>query len=298
MVPSRVQHRQSIDLARFIAAFGVVAAHVFAAENGWIGHLALAAFLILTAFLSVQSMQRAGGGVYDWGRRAPRILVPWVFWCVVYKVVLVQVTDGPDKYALLTDPFSLLVGPFIHLWFLPFVLLASAFVAPVARMVQSARGVQAGSVVLAVLGFACFWGSGPLAMMPPLPQWLSAVPSFGYGLLAALAMTYGARVWPLAAMALLCGISFVLTQGIWTVQPLIAAVLFWVVWDVPMRARILPHLGQVAFGIYLTHPFFLLVCFKVLGAQMNHLVALVLTFLMSWVATIGLRAVPFLRRMV
>ncbi len=297
MVLLHMQHRQSIDLARFVAAFGVVTAHVFASENGWIGHLALAAFLILTAFLAVQSMQRAGG-VYDWGRRAPRILLPWLFWCAVYKIVLVQVTDGPDKYALLTDPFSLVVGPFIHLWFLPFVLVAGVFVSPAGRMVRSLRDVQIGSGVLAVMGVGALLVSKHAGLPTPFPQWVSAMPSFAYGLLAGFALIYGGAAWPLLAMASLCGVTFILTGEVWTVQPLVAALLFWGVWALPLRARILPHLGQVAFGIYLTHPFFLLVCFKVLGAQMNLWVALVLTFVMSWAAAIALRAIPYLRRMV
>lgn len=297
MVPLCVQHRQSIDLARFIASFGVVAAHVFAAENGWIGHLAVAAFLILAAFLSVQSMQRAMG-VYAWRKRVPRVLIPWLFWCAVYKIVLIQVTDGPDKFTLMRDPYSLLAGPFIHLWFLPFLLLASLSVAPVWRLVQSQRDVVIGSTALAVLGTGAFWISSHAGLPMPFVQWLSALPSFGYGLLAGLALIYGGAIWPLLGMASLCGASFLLSGQAWMLQPLVAAVLFWAVWNVPMRARILPHLGQVAFGIYLTHPFFLLVCFKIFGAGINAWVAMGLTFVMSWAATIGLRAVPFLRRMV
>lgn len=297
MVPFRVEHRQSIDLARFIAALGVVAAHVFAAENGWIGHLAVATFLILTATLAVQSMQRAHG-VYDWGKRAPRILVPWLFWCVVYKVVLVQVTDGPQKYVLLSDPFSLLVGPSVHLWFLPFILLASLFVMPAGKSVRTQRGVQIASLCLALFGTVAFWISSRAGLPVPFPQWISGVPSFGYGLLVGLAFTVGGAVWPMLAMAAMCGAAFVLLSEVWTLQPLIAAVLLWGMWQLPLRGRILPHLGQVAFGIYLVHPFFLLVCFKLFGPDLNAWAALGLTFVMAWVATICLRAIPFLRRMV
>jgi peptidoglycan/LPS O-acetylase OafA/YrhL len=297
MVRSQVQHRQGIDLARFIAAFAVVAAHVFAAENGWIGHLAVAAFLILAALLAVQSLQRAGE-VYDWARRAPRILVPWLFWCAVYKIVLVKVTDGPEKFALLTDPWSLLVGPFIHLWFLPFVLVASLCVQPVGRRVQSVRDIMLGSAVLAVLGVAAFWVSDTAGFPMPLPQWISSLPSFGYGLLAGFAVAFGGAVWPMLAMVGLCGVSFALLGELWVLQPLIAAVLIWGAWRLPVQGRVLPHLGQVAFGIYLTHPFFLLVCFKLFGAEINAWLALVLTFGMAWGATVLLRATPFLRRMV
>jgi hypothetical protein len=178
------------------------------------------------------------------------------------------------------------------------VLLASLSVSPMGRMVGSTRGVQVGSVVLAVLGVGAFWISNRAGLPTPFPQWVSAMPSYGYGLLAGLALIYGGVIWPMLGMATLCGVSFLLTDEVWTVQPLLAAVLFWGAWQVPLRARILPHLGQVAFGIYLTHPFFLLVCYKMFGAGVSVWLALGLTFLMSWGATIGLRATPFLRRMV
>lgn len=297
MTSTRVDHRQSIELARFVAAFGILFVHVFITGGVWIGHLSLSLFLILTAFLSVQSMQRAQGR-FDWLKRAPRILLPWLFWAAFYKLVLVVVTDGPAKYAVLTDPWSLLVGPFVHLWFLPFVLLASLCVAPMGRTVTSARGVMRGSAVLGVIGLLAIYVQTHVALPEPLPQWLYSVPSYGYGLLAAFALVLGGGQWPLIVMGVLCVTSCVVTGLVWTLMPLPAALLFQLAWKVPLSGRILPHLGQVAFGIYLLHPFFLLVCYKLFGAQVNAWLALGLTFAMSWGATIALRAMPFMWRMV
>ena len=55
------QLRLPVELVRFVAAFGVVVAHAQASPRDWVGHLSLGVFLILTAFLAMQSMQRAGG---------------------------------------------------------------------------------------------------------------------------------------------------------------------------------------------------------------------------------------------
>jgi peptidoglycan/LPS O-acetylase OafA/YrhL len=297
MTKAPVQHRQSVDLARFVAAFGILVAHVFLSKNDWIGHLSLSLFLILTAFLAVQSMQRAGGR-YDWARRAPRIFAPWLFWCAVYKLVLIQVTDGAEKFAILTDPWSLIVGPFVHLWFLPFIVLASLCVVPMGQWVTSARAVRVASIALLVLGVMASWLQTWPNAPAPLPQWLYSVVPYFYGVLVALAAQLGGVRWPQVALVVACVAGFKITGDHWMIQPLVAALLFQLVWEVPLRGRILPHLGQVAFGIYLLHPFFLLVCYKLLGADLNLWVGLVMTFGMSWAATICLRATPYLRHMV
>ena len=80
------QLRLSVELVRFVAAFGVVAAHAQASPRDWVGHLSLGVFLILTAFLAMQSMQRAGGR-YKLVPRMRRILLPWLFWCLFFRLV-------------------------------------------------------------------------------------------------------------------------------------------------------------------------------------------------------------------
>jgi peptidoglycan/LPS O-acetylase OafA/YrhL len=67
--------RDSIELARFVAAFGVVIAHAVLSPKDWFGHTALSLFLILTAFLMAQSFLRTKVPFLLW-LRAKRLLTP------------------------------------------------------------------------------------------------------------------------------------------------------------------------------------------------------------------------------
>lgn len=204
--PTAAGYRRSVDLARFLAAFGIVWDHA-RAPYADIGYLALALFLVLTSYLAVGSYLRSDGRGF-WLSRARRIVLPWLFWCAVFRVVHEVVSDAP--FALLTEPGTLLIGPSIHLWFLPFVMLALVVIAPLCRWVTTKRALVlalAGLVVLSVpLGLlhaevapAAWFANG--ALFPqPLPQWFYSLPLFLWGALLALAQRQG-MVWAAVAAA-------------------------------------------------------------------------------------------------
>ena len=114
------------------------------------GHLALALFAILTAYLAVKSAERAGGS-YAYLPRAKRLILPWVVWSLFYWVVEAVVTDGPDKFRPLVDPWSLLYGGYIHLWFLPFIGLAMVLVSPAVAFVTTPQRLAGVSALMVAL---------------------------------------------------------------------------------------------------------------------------------------------------
>jgi peptidoglycan/LPS O-acetylase OafA/YrhL len=289
-------YRQAIDLARFIAAFGIVAAHAFAMEDDWVGHIALALFLVLTAFLAVQSAQRAGGR-YPFVARARRLILPWLFWCLVFRLVLLKVNDGPDRFAILTDPWSLLVGPMVHLWFLPFVMLAMVAVEPVVRFVTTPLRLLVALVVLVLVSPVMFWAIRFLGLPMPLPQWLFSVPVYGLGLLIGVAHPMKRVGWPLAASVVMTlGAVMASDDAPWAYTVFGAVLAFELFWRLPLQGDWLPKLGQAAFGIYLIHPFFMLVVYKFFGPGVDRLLATLMVFAMSWAATLLLRQMAFFRR--
>lgn len=291
-------HRQSIDLARFIAAFGVVVAHAYVSANDWIGHLSLGLFLILTAFLAVQSAQRAGGS-YPFLPRAQRLVLPWLVWSAFYRLLDIAMADTPQRFVPLSDPWTLLYGSTIHLWFLPFVALAMVLVQPAVRLIRdpgrlalACAGLVGVSVPLLVLHVQ---GWLPL----PLPQWVFALPLYALGLVLGIAHPMGRAWMPALAAAVMTAFAVWYSGGeiwAWTLGGSLLA--FEAFWRLPLRGRILPHLGQVAFGIYLVHPFFMLVVYKLFGAGVHLFFASVLCFAMSWVATAVMRRLPLLNRII
>jgi peptidoglycan/LPS O-acetylase OafA/YrhL len=297
-------YRPAIDLLRFVAAVGIVADHTM--QWFWAGYPALGLFLILTGWFGVQSYLKSGGEGF-WAKRAVRIAVPWLFWCAVYRVVHDWVTDAP--FALLSDPFSLLVGPSIHLWFLPFVLFALVLIPALARDVNSVLRLQiasAGLVFLTValglihhqsgLGGWLITG-GPVPQ--PVPQWAFSLPLFLWGGLAALAHRMGRPGITLAAAAVATAILWPLAPDQASLQPLLCALIFEAVLRLGTRgASWMTAAAGYAFGLYLLHPLFALVGYKIFGASMPPEIGFLTACLGALAATAVLQRVPGLDRVV
>lgn len=293
----QVQHRQSIDLARFCAAFGVVFSHAFPTTEDWVGHLSVGLFLILTAFLAMQSMQRAGGR-YGFVARAQKLVVPWLLWSAFFRVVDLVVSDTADRFILLENPWTLLIGSSIHLWFLPFIMGAMAFVQPVGRRINSPARLIRACAGLVALSVPFFWAHDRLGLPEPLPQWLIALPVYLLGLLMGIAQAMGRPVPTLAAAAGMSLVAYIVTGGApWFFTPLAAVLVFEALWRLPMQARFLPALGQAAFGIYLLHPFMMLVVYKLFGSGVAPMFSAVAAFLMSWAGVVVARKIPLVARL-
>lgn len=285
-------HRQGIDLARFIAAFGICVAHAYSSENDWDGHVSLALFTILTAFLAMQSMQRSGR--YAVGVRLQRLLLPWLVWSAFYKLVLWKVSHGQEPLLTISDPWSLLAGASLHLWFLPFVGVAMFLVQPLGRLITTPARLAMGLAGLVAVSLPMYMAHQIVGLPAPLPQWLFAFPVYALGLMMALAHGLGRWWWPVLAAAGLTGAAALATGGLALSYTILAAALaFELFWRLPVQSPVLPKLGQTAFGIYLLHPFFLLVVYKFLGGGVNQMLAAVLIFLGSWGSTVLLRKIPY-----
>lgn len=285
-----------IDLARFLAAFGVVVAHVAASPRDWVGHLALAMFAILTAFLAVKSAERAGGS-YAFVPRARRLILPWAVWSLFYWAVEFAIADGPDRFRPLSDPWSLLYGGYIHLWFLPFIGLAMVLVGPVVSHVSSPARLALASGLMLAGSAPLFWAHEALHLPEPLPQWAFTLPCYVLGLLLAKAQGMNRPAIALFAGLGLSLIAVWMGQGApWTFTILAGLLVFELFWHLPLRGGFVRHLGQVAFGIYLIHPFVMLVIYKFVGAELPLLMAAGLDFLLSWAVVAALRPLPFFAR--
>ncbi|GLS85402.1 hypothetical protein GCM10010873_03750 [Cypionkella aquatica] len=290
-------HRQSVDLARFLACFGIVAAHVYALVDDWAGHLSLGLFLVLTGFLAMQSFQRAGGN-YNFVTRAQRLLLPWLFWSAFFRLIDLKVSDSPEKWQILHDPWTLFVGSAIHLWFLPFVALAMLLVKPVGRFVTTPARLAAALAVVVVVSVPMFWAMHVYKPPAPLTQWLYSLPVYTLGLLVGIAHPMGRSIWPIIAGAAMALGAYMVTEAepwAWTLFG--AVLLFEAFWRVQMQHKALPLLGQAAFGIYLLHPFFMLVTYKLAGPGVDKMIATLATFGMSWATVVLLRRIPIFLRL-
>ncbi|MGL6210643.1 MAG: acyltransferase family protein [Paracoccaceae bacterium] len=297
-------YRRSVDLARFVAAVGIVWDHA-RAPYADIGYLALSLFLVLTSYLAVGSYLRSEGKGF-WFSRMQRIAVPWLVWCVVYRIVFEVVLHEP--FRLLSEPWSLLIGPSIHLWFLPFVMVALVLIGPLCRWVTNARSLSvasAGLIVLSVpLGLlhaevaplAWFTDTGPLPQ--PIPQWFYSLPLFLFGALLALAQRMGLMWVPMVTAAVISAVLTLRAPEFASVQMILVGLVFLAVWRVTITAAWPTALAGHAFGIYLLHPAVMLLAYKLFGAEVDRVQAALFTIAVSWGLTIALQRLPWVQRFV
>lgn len=295
-------YKRSLDLARFVAAFGIVWDHA-RAPYADVGYTALALFLVLASFFAMGSYARNGGPGF-WATRAKRIAIPWLFWCAAYRVIYEVVSDEP--FALLSEPFTLLIGPSIHLWFLPFDMIALLLIPVLSNWLRSPRDLKIASLLLVSVALPLGWLHAQVGLAgwfvsmanapQPLPQWYYSLPIFLYGALAAAGHRMGVVWMPLTAAAVISASLFVASPEFASVQMILAALVFEAVWRITIPGTWPTKLASYAFGIYLMHPAFMLLAFKLFGVDVNRSFAGLFTFFGAWAATAIFQRLPGLNR--
>lgn len=301
-------YRRSLDLARFVACFGIVWDHA-RAPYADIGYLALALFLVLTSYLAIGSFERSAtkqDGQNFWLSRARRIALPWLFWCAVYRVIYEIVSDEP--FVILSDPMTLFIGPSIHLWFLPFVILTLPLIPILSLGVRTPRDLYLACALLVIVSLPLGWMHAEVGIAgwfidvglyhQPFPQWFFSLPLFAYGAIAALAHRMGLTWMALAAAVLVSGPLYLLKPEFASVQMLLVALLFEALWRWNLKGVWPTRLAGAAFGIYLLHPAAMLVAYKVFGAQVDRSFAALFAFALCWGLTLILQRLPVLRSVV
>ena len=136
-----------LDLLRVVAMLDILAIHLTGAYL--LGGAGLPAFIIISVALAVRRPVPPPLGEVA-RKRAARVLLPWVFWCGFYGLLLLYrpLTDPAVAVGEGFESWMLVAGTKIHLWFLPFIFAAE--VAAVAT-VRGARGLAARWLVVAAL---------------------------------------------------------------------------------------------------------------------------------------------------
>lgn len=293
------QRNHSIDLLRVVAAFGIVWAHMLMSESysALLGYTALTVFLIMVPYLSVTRQERREDRFLAAGEHRPhiriqRIIGPWLFWCLVYKLPFAYQQRDISAIAQLDDPYSLLVGPSIHLWFLPFILIASAIFFPITRAIKSPSALIAATLAAVVVSSAVLYVHDTEAIPQPFAQWAFAMPPFLFSLLAAHARKFGLGYVPVAIYLGVCTLFLVFGHAYWPFFCMLAVVVFALAYTSNYKNERFYSLGKLSFGIYLTHPIFMLVWFKFVGPTSHLFIGAVVVFLLSAITTTVLLRIP------
>lgn len=285
---------------RIFSAASIVWFHT--APDGLIGRLGavgLALFVCLS-FLHAPGPKDFRATVR---RSARSLLAPWVFWWVFYAAIAAWVARGvPPLLGPETNVWLLLRGPAMHLWYLPFIFLATIVVLAV-RAAAVPLPIQIKTA--AAIGFAAF---GILLLVqrpelpPPLSQMTNALPGVALGLAYLWVMrtsdrrTRGKYFSAIAVLVSLACIPVWLFGNKDVALGYTGASLAIMLMNARLpRKRFLMRLSVLSLGIYLIHPFALMFIRKFLGADLSEFVLAPMAFTMSAVIAWGMRKTPLLK---
>ena len=253
----------AVEGVRVLAACGVIWAHLPGAAGKEFGHAGLIAFVLLSVIF-----QAKGSARYSFGgfirRRSFRILTPWVAWFLAYACFNRLKGDEwfPDSEGFLAN---VLTGPWIGLWFLPFIFLVSPLVYRLEWLSRRGnQGIWIGAFGLSaslVLMSAALWPAGSFG--PPFDQWIqvaAAVP-FGLAFGKALGVRHPIRSTWLVSLAVAglaaCGLVRDESPSLATSYAVaLALVTIGFTWTLRVPSWFV-MLGSLCLGVYLVHPFFI-----------------------------------------
>jgi peptidoglycan/LPS O-acetylase OafA/YrhL len=263
---NKIQYFSSIEWLRFFAAFGIVWFHTEGASWRMVGYSGLPVFLLVFCALIVVHYSEITFKEFIY-RRSVRLLIPWLFWSLIYGLTKVFKHFFVSKEAFGSMEFNwILIGGSIHLWYLLFAFLASVFLYYVCRYTlkrETGPGFIAGIIGIGILTlyFSSF-AMEKLSIGEPFSQWLFALPALptGFCLGVVLRSESGKSrmIWLLGILAvLLLAFSGLLLLGQHALVVPYAIGLFLTILalqlHLPFESTAV-QLGKLTYGIYLIHP--------------------------------------------
>jgi hypothetical protein len=280
-----MQKRQDIELLRVISVFAIVWYH--SGANGHeISYSGLIIFLVLSTYLA----GRCGTVVERTQQRFERLIVPWIFWFVIYGTVntLTGHTVIPLSEGVIA---GILWGPSIHLWYMPFIF-ACLILLDVAKRHLSKIVICLSSAAITILILATTpcWRQGSIELGYPLAQYAHSSAGIFLGTFLLYFDTLPKKAsWPLLIIMFFVTSQMIHYQGIGV--PYMIAILVGSILASRISDRIpqidFTFISQCSLGIYFVHILILKLVVKFL--QIQGAILPVTTFLLSIFAVMYFR---------
>jgi len=171
-----------LDAARVLATLGIVWVHTAEIQGqdarlNTLGRFGTSFYILAAVFLAARShLHRPETRSWDVAlRRARRLLIPYVLWCLIYAIFYFS-TMYPQGHPadVITRYWGILFGTAPHLWFLPFAfvagVLASLSVPKLLLFSRRSLVLVGGLVTIGLYVFVYGWAYGALNK-----QWITSV---------------------------------------------------------------------------------------------------------------------------
>ena len=279
--------RYDVDFFRILSAAGIVWYHSGVSSGHEISYAGLVFFVILSVYFGGY----AGNKRKAFLERVQRLLVPWVFWGGLYAASNI-ILGKPLLLCQSGEAIEcLLVGPSLHLWYLPFMFAVLVTLDHLRKSMHILMFASLGAF-LATLMLASFslWRVYSLSLGAPWAQHLHALAGVFVGLFfcglgvmqrktqwtgVVIVLAAAAVAMPAAGVGLPYFVGILMTS--FCLLTSFSNYFFSFGWG-----KLISSLAQCTFGVYLVHPFFLAVVRKLffLGGAIAPVVAFSLSFLL------------------
>jgi hypothetical protein len=258
-------HLARWDQLRVVAAVDTVAIHL-TGDHALYG-FGLPLFLMLAVALGVSKPDAPPTSRFL-ARRAERVLAPWLFWSIVLFGLRVFDAWRYDRPLFVwLEPEMLLYGPQIHLWFLPFVVIAGLAAHLAQRLLTQRLRFRVDRPGAPMAAFAI----AALLLVPasqpargwPFEQWLFSVPTIALGYGVGRCVAWGnlarARLGTSAGFALFVALGLAILVVRPEATPLFVryvgglALLVGAMWLPNVVDRWSPRLVPLMLGVYVLH---------------------------------------------
>jgi surface polysaccharide O-acyltransferase-like enzyme len=277
--PSAPRRESSARLAnlerlRIVAMLEIVTFHVGRAINDEayrlpiVAGLGLPIFLLLNNTFNCTLSERMGTRAFL-DAKVSKLVLPWLVWSGVYGVmVTAEKLRHQEPLSQAFSPWMIIGGTYEHLWFVPFALFGSLFIAGLQARTRTVSHRRMAAVLLAVGALVTLFDAWLLRSerIPwPVLQWLFALPSplLGFALGRVLLSRDRGLLVRLAGLLTLLGAASLALTLVWSVPEMarryavsLAVVSVFFLWPGRMDG-LSRRLTPLLFGVYLTHPLLL-----------------------------------------
>lgn len=244
-----------IELFRAISAFGIVWYHSGIKTGKEIAYSGLIFFTVVSVYFATKSTRS-----HSLFERVKRLIIPCLIWSVFYGVIeyLIHGNIYPKGYNIFS---VVLATPSIHLWFLPFIFFCLVFIDRFYAAIQKEWvSTLLGIGAFLLIALSPFWRE--LRYIPPLGQYAHAMPAVFIGMFLGRYNEVSIRRTLLTGIVLSILIMVLKQQPGIGIPYLFGLVpcYFLIKGSVTNNTnKYIIHISSATLGIYLIHPFILIV---------------------------------------
>ncbi len=310
---------QNIEFLRIFASLGILFFHLFNVLGFSFhryGYTGLIVFLLIsTTLLFIKDQPQEKFSVYA-HKKANRLLLPFLGWSLFYLAILLY-KDGINQTINNLSIHTLFTGTYYHLWYLLFIFLVSILSYwlnkhPAGKKLKSLT-VEA----LLFLSIASFFLQSIVTSIfefsDPWQQWITSLPTIFLGLCIAKSIKGRHKyrnpispkiplIFALCTLVLLLAHRFSLYHlagsNMYALSYLFGVLVFYLsFFTKPPDSRLITSIAGLTLGVYLIHPFVILLVIKFFSkAPLGVLFLLVLCI--SFLMVYFLKRIPIICRFV